>query len=163
MRQAATICVVAALVAVTAPPIAAASNTRQQALKPAAPDTRPGQYTDGGPAASASSAQSATSTAHSSLPDEASPATASADDHLTRLKMLKEHYNLRSLNRGLLGYGIGYGIIYVIVHALTGDLLWWLEAERGDAEAQFKLGIKLEISYLTLYNGECEETRWSLA
>ena len=23
--------------------------------------------------------------------------------------------------------------------------------------------IKLEISYLTLYNGECEETRWSLA
>ena len=23
--------------------------------------------------------------------------------------------------------------------------------------------IKLELSYLTLYNGECEETRWSFA
>ena len=25
------------------------------------------------------------------------------------------------------------------------------------------LAIKLELSYLTLYNGECEETRWSFA
>ena len=25
------------------------------------------------------------------------------------------------------------------------------------------INIKREISYLTLYNGECEETRWSLA
>ena len=33
----------------------------------------------------------------------------------------------------------------------------------GTVSKPGRVVIKLELSYLTLYNGECEETRWSFA
>ena len=39
----------------------------------------------------------------------------------------------------------------------------WLSGARGTRGDRRRPVIKLELSYLTLYNGECEETRWSFA
>ena len=55
---------------------------------------------------------------------------------------------------------------------VEGAVLGWLRSAGwstvhgptvGPETAHAERDIKREISYLTLYNGECEETRWSLA